>query len=65
MSLPVSYMDQQKIDIELTKLRDHIMKGEDVTEESELPYKHKQGLSSQQKIAILFSTFLLHVSEEN
>jgi hypothetical protein len=48
MSQPVSYMDQQGIDIELSKLRDHIMIGEDVTQAEDLPYKHKQGLIIKQ-----------------
>ena len=41
-------MDQKQIELEMLKLKDHILKGEDVTNESELPFKHKQGLIIKQ-----------------
>ena len=47
-SLPVSYMDQKQIELEMMKLKDHCLKGEDVQDASDLPFKHKQGLIIKQ-----------------
>lgn len=43
-SLPSSVMSKEQIEIEIDKLRDHILIGEDVQTEEELPFKQKYGI---------------------
>ena len=43
-SLPSSIMDQKNIDLEIEKIRDHILIGEDVKHEKDLPFKQKYGI---------------------
>lgn len=43
-SLPTSIMSKEQIETEIDKLRDHIMIGEDVETEEELPFKQKYGI---------------------
>ena len=47
-SLPSPMMDQALIDIELEKLKDHIMIGQDVKYEEDLPFQHLQGIIIKQ-----------------
>jgi len=47
-SLPSSVMDMKQIDLEIHKIRDHILIGEDVKHEKDLPFKQKYGIIVKQ-----------------
>lgn len=53
LSLPAVVMTKEQIDIEIDKLRDHILIGEDVKSEEELPFKQKYGIIVKQMQNIL------------
>jgi hypothetical protein len=52
-SLPSSVMDQTQIDLEIHKIRDHILIGEDVKHEKDLPFKQKYGIIVKQMQSML------------
>jgi len=52
-SLPSSVMDQNQIELEIHKIRDHILIGEDIKHEKDLPFKQKYGIIVKQMQSML------------
>ena len=62
-SLPSTLMEQKQIELEIIKLREHILIGEDVQSEKELPFKQQYGLIVKQMQNMLIknnSKIILH-----
>lgn len=62
-SLPSTLMEQKQIELEIIKLREHILIGEDVQSEKELPFKQQYGIIVKQMQNMLIknnSKIILH-----